>query len=33
MHNGLRVLIAIFATTAVALSAFIAIRLVVGFSG
>jgi hypothetical protein len=33
MHNSLRVLFAIFATAAVATSTFIAIRLVVGFSG
>lgn len=33
MHNSLRVLFAIFATGAVALSAFLAIRFLVGFSG
>lgn len=33
MHNSLRVLFAIFATAAVAVSAFLAIRFVTGFSG
>jgi len=33
MHNSLRVLFAIFATSAVALSAFLAIRFVVSVSG
>jgi len=33
MHNSLRVLFAISATAALALSAFLAIRFVVGFNG